>query len=122
LSEISNNTSSNTPTKHLNNYNNYAQKYKGSNNSRDIADMSYEPEPVTETFKAKYYGELKPGTPPVMIGGQNRQISSGNDFGDRSSGFNIVDRRDVSGKIAEEGRGGGIGNTWGTRFRKISGI
>jgi hypothetical protein len=123
LSEISNNTNTNTPNKNLNNYNNhtYSRKYKGSNDSRDIADMSYEPEPARETFKARYYGELKPGTPPIMIGGKNdRQVSSGNDFGDRSSGFK---GRDVSGKIAEEGRGGGIGNnTWGTRFRKISGL
>jgi hypothetical protein len=82
--------------------------------------MSYEPEPARETFRAKYYGELKPGTPPIMIGGKNnRQISSGNDFGDMSNSFR---GRDVSGKIAEEGRGGGDGKTWGTRFRKISGL
>ena len=85
--------------------------------------MSYEPEPARETFKAKYYGELKPATPPIMIGDKNdRQVSSGNDFGVRSNGFKVLDRRDVSGKVAEEGRGGGVGNTWGTRFRKISGI
>jgi hypothetical protein len=125
LSEISNNTNNNTPVKNLNNYNShtYSQKYKGSDDSRDIADMSYEPEPARETFKAKYYGELKPATPPIMIGDKNdRQVSSGNDFGVRSNGFKVLDRRDVSGKVAEEGRGGGVGNTWGTRFRKISGI
>ena len=78
--------------------------------------MSYEPEPVQE-FRARYYGELKPGTPPVMIGGKNdRQVSSGNDLG-----FRVVDRRDVSGKVVEEGRGGN-GSGWGTRFRKVSGL
>jgi hypothetical protein len=121
LSEISANMNTNTPTKNLNNYKNHTyQAYKGGTESRDIADMSYEPEPAQETFRAKYYGELKPGTPPIMIGGKNnRQISSGNDFGDMSNSFR---GRDVSGKIAEEGRGGGDGKTWGTRFRKISGL
>ncbi|KAE9363726.1 hypothetical protein N431DRAFT_497523 [Stipitochalara longipes BDJ] len=120
LSEISANTNNgNGPTKHLNNYKNHTyQTYKGTTDSRDIADMTYEPEPVRETFKSKYYGDLKPATPPIMIGSRNsRQISSGNDFGERGSRL-----RDVSGKIAEEGRGGGDGKAWGTRFRKISGL
>lgn len=75
-------------------------------------------------FKAKHYGELKPGTPPIMIGGgSNRQVSSGNDFGAGKGGFRALDRRDVSGKIAEEGRGGNDGGKgWGTRFRKVSGL
>ncbi|KAH7313042.1 hypothetical protein BKA65DRAFT_151054 [Rhexocercosporidium sp. MPI-PUGE-AT-0058] len=75
-------------------------------------------------FKAKHYGELKPGTPPIMIGGgSNRQVSSGNDFGVGKGGFRILDRREVSGKIAEEGRGGDDkGKGWGTRFRKVSGL
>ncbi|KAG0649398.1 hypothetical protein D0Z07_4098 [Hyphodiscus hymeniophilus] len=86
--------------------------------STDIADSGSrfrESMPQRENFKAKYYGELKPGTPPVMVG-NNRQVSSGTDFVNK--GGYKVDRREVSGKIAEEGRGGG----WGTRFRKISGL
>lgn len=123
LSEISanmNNNNNNIPTKDRKNYKNHTyQTYKGVTEDRDIADMSYEPEP-TQQFKAKYYGDLKPGTPPIMIGGKkSRQISSGNDFGDMSNGFR---GRDVSGKIAEEGRGGGDGKSWGTRFRKPSGL
>lgn len=66
-------------------------------------------------FKARYYGELRAGTPPTLVGGvKGRQVSSGIDMG-VPTGDGM---RDVSGKIAEEGRGGG----WGARFRKISGI
>jgi hypothetical protein len=99
--------------------------------SGDITDMSDQrreqdsspPPALRDNFKAKYYGELKPGTPPIMIGSKsNRQISSGNDYGNRNNS-RVMDRRDVSGKIAEEGRGGTVnGNGWGTRFRKISGL
>ncbi|KAK0715011.1 hypothetical protein B0H67DRAFT_513851, partial [Lasiosphaeris hirsuta] len=57
-------------------------------------------------FYSKPYGELRPATPPVIIGG-NRQVSSGIDYdmgpGVGSSQFG---RRHVSGKIAEEGRAG----------------
>lgn len=74
-----------------------------------------------ENFKAKHYGELKPGTPPIMVGNANgRQVSSGTDLSHGGS-FKVRDRREVSGKVAEEGRGGN-GNGWGTRFRKISGL
>ncbi|RAL66589.1 hypothetical protein DID88_006279 [Monilinia fructigena] len=71
----------------------------------------------SDSFKSKYYGDLKPSTPPVTIGGDNigRQVSSGTDFVDQRESY----RRDVSGKIAEEGRGGGA---WGTRLRNISGL
>jgi hypothetical protein len=91
--------------------------------STDIADSQSRfrensPAPQSENFKAKYYGELKPGTPPVMVG-NNRQVSSGTDFVNKG-GYKL-DRREVSGKIAEEGRAG-AGNAWGTRFRKISGF
>lgn len=96
-----------------------------SNNQRtsgDIADVSSQmrdTSPVRQEFKAKHYGELKPGTPPIMIGGNSRQVSSGNDFPSKGT----FRTRDVSGKIAEEGRGGNAnGNGWGTRFRKISGL
>ncbi|KAI9651167.1 hypothetical protein NHQ30_001204 [Ciborinia camelliae] len=73
-----------------------------------------------DSFKSKYYGDLKPATPPVMVGGDGpwRQVSSGTDFvGERGSY-----RRDVSGKIAEEGRGSGGGGAWGARLRNISGL
>ncbi|KAH8656184.1 hypothetical protein BGZ60DRAFT_532498 [Tricladium varicosporioides] len=89
--------------------------------SGDIADMSSERdvsiEPLRENFKAKYYGDLKPATPPVMLGGKgNRQVSSGTDFvqSQQKGGFR---KRDASGKIAEEGFGG-----WTTRYRKPSGL
>lgn len=86
--------------------------------SSDIADSSR----VNETSigrdlirTSKHYGDLRPGTPPIMISG-NRQVSSGTDFVDKSH-F----RREVSGKVAEEGRGGNGSEGWRTRFRKISG-
>lgn len=58
-------------------------------------------------FYSKPYGELRSGTPPMLVGG-DRQVSSGNDYGDsggagtRNFSFG---KRNVSGKIAEEGRG-----------------
>lgn len=98
------------------------------------------------SFRAKHYGDLKPGTPPIMIGNGNtggRQVSSGNDYldvrsailgkGEKSGGKKggrYRRDRDVSGKIAEEGRGdGGVSTegefattSWGTRLRKISAV
>lgn len=66
-------------------------------------------------FKARYYGELRAGTPPTLVSGvKGRQVSSGIDMG-VAGGSGM---RDVSGKVVEEGRGGG----WGARLRKISGI
>lgn len=66
-------------------------------------------------FYSKPYGELKSATPPIMVGpnsssvsgngGGNRQVSSGNDYGDLGSGTTSY-RRNVSGKIAEEGLAG----------------
>jgi len=89
------------------------------NSSGDIADLSPQvsEKPSIREFKAKGYGELKPGTPPIMIGA-SRQVSSGIDF-PKKGGFWAKDR-DVSGKLAEEGRGGD-GSGWGARFRKVSG-
>ncbi|EEY18224.1 conserved hypothetical protein [Verticillium alfalfae VaMs.102] len=52
-------------------------------------------------FFAKPYGQLKPATPPIIIG-SNRQVSSGNDYDGQPVG--AFSRRNVSGKIAEEGR------------------
>ncbi|KAG4219175.1 hypothetical protein PC116_g32345, partial [Phytophthora cactorum] len=83
----------------------------GANGPRN-RDSSIQPD---GDFYAKPYGELKPATPPVMIGGKkaaaaaaagNRQVSSGNDYGDLGSGNMGAWRRNVSGKIAEEGLGG----------------
>jgi hypothetical protein len=85
--------------------------------SRDIADekplsaleglnsryrnSSIQPE---SSFYSKPYGELKPATPPIMVG-TNRQVSSGNDY-DLSSANTAYGRRNISGKTAEEGRVG----------------
>lgn len=74
-------------------------------------------DPLANNFKAKYYGDLKPATPPVMVGTNNRQASSGNDFLNQKGKFRP---RDASGKIAEEGLGGSA-NGWNTRFRKVTG-
>lgn len=63
-------------------------------------------------FMAKPYGELKSATPPIMgltsgttaPAAATRQVSSGNDYADLGSG--TAWRRNVSGKIAEEGLAG----------------
>lgn len=55
-------------------------------------------------FYSKPYGELRNATPPIRVGG-NRKVSSGNDF-DSKYNSTVYERRNVSGKIAEEGRGG----------------
>ncbi|OIW28476.1 hypothetical protein CONLIGDRAFT_378370 [Coniochaeta ligniaria NRRL 30616] len=95
-----------------------------SNGGRDIADEMLSPGKTTvgdrkssiqpETgFYSKPYGSLKPATPPVMVGGGGRQVSSGNDYGVEGKGgggafggrFSVFGRRNVSGKVVEEGRG-----------------
>lgn len=53
-------------------------------------------------FDAKPYGDLRPATPPVMVG-SSRQVSSGNDYDTTGGTFG---RRNVSGKVAEEGQAG----------------
>ncbi|KAM0438882.1 hypothetical protein ACHAPT_001643 [Fusarium lateritium] len=82
--------------------------------SRDIADekpaafaprnrqSSIQPE---SDFYTRPYGDLKSATPPVMMVGNNnaRKVSTGNDYKTYSSNYG---RRNVSGKVAEEGRGG----------------
>ncbi|OTA90277.1 hypothetical protein M434DRAFT_78162 [Hypoxylon sp. CO27-5] len=87
--------------------------------SQDIADATSSAAPGTTSnssiqpdgdFYSKPYGELKPATPPIMMGPNgngngNRQVSSGNDYGDLGSGATSY-RRNVSGKIAEEGLAG----------------
>lgn len=85
--------------------------------SRDIADQKWTG-PKTEqrnwdgsadsesAFYSKPYGELKSATPPVMVGGENnRNVSSGNDYDSKYTSV-AFERRNVSGKIAEEGRAG----------------
>ncbi|ERT02935.1 hypothetical protein HMPREF1624_01239 [Sporothrix schenckii ATCC 58251] len=76
-----------------------------------------------DDFYSKPYGQLKSATPPIMVGKDlaagspsgTRQVSSGNDYdlgsdrylyyGDNNAGVaNTFSRRNVSGKIAEEGR------------------
>jgi hypothetical protein len=81
--------------------------------SRDIADeklaftsqkrqSSIQPE---SEFYARSYGELKSATPPVMIDSNNRKVSTGNDYNQNATG--AYGRRNVSGKMAEEGRAAG---------------
>ncbi|KAI3402259.1 hypothetical protein diail_188 [Diaporthe ilicicola] len=71
-------------------------------------DSSIQPE---SDFYSKPYGELKSATPPVMIG-SDRQVSSGNDLdlsgaggGEAAKRYFSFGKRNVSGKVAEEGRG-----------------
>ncbi|CAG9970629.1 unnamed protein product [Clonostachys byssicola] len=64
----------------------------------------YTPVQTTIGFYSKPYGDLKSATPPIMVGA-DRKISSGNDF--ESNASQAYGRRNVSGKIAEEGRAGG---------------
>ncbi|KAK3688432.1 hypothetical protein B0T22DRAFT_406849 [Podospora appendiculata] len=72
-------------------------------------------------FYSKPYGQLKPGTPPIILGsgsggsgGGNRVVSSGNDYDLGSVG--AMGRRNVSGKVAEEGRAGQ------NRYSRYSGL
>ncbi|ORY63105.1 uncharacterized protein BCR38DRAFT_320073, partial [Pseudomassariella vexata] len=68
-------------------------------------DSSIQPE---DSFYAKPYGDLRAATPPLIVGtATGRQVSSGNDYdlGTGGSGYGKY-RRNVSGKIAEEGRAG----------------
>ncbi|KAB5535254.1 hypothetical protein GE09DRAFT_1143185 [Coniochaeta sp. 2T2.1] len=73
-------------------------------------------QPETEFF-SKPYGSLKAGAPPMTDGGLGvggggggRQVSSGNDYAEGRFGGrfgSVFGRRNVSGKVVEEGRGGG---------------
>ncbi|ROW09748.1 hypothetical protein VMCG_02417 [Cytospora schulzeri] len=66
----------------------------------------------TETeFYSKPYGDLKSATPPMIVG-TNRQVSSGNDYdfsvaggGAAAKRYFSFGKRNVSGKVAEEGMG-----------------
>ncbi|KAF5008172.1 hypothetical protein FDECE_5541 [Fusarium decemcellulare] len=84
--------------------------------SRDIADekLAFAPrnrqssiQPETD-FYARPYGDLKSATPPVMMVGNHRKVSTGNDYNTYAS--TAYERRNVSGKMVEEGRGGPAGN------------
>lgn len=63
-------------------------------------------------FYSKPYGDLRSATPPVIVG-SDRQVSSGNDFdfgmagggGQAAKRYFSSGKRNVSGKVAEEGRG-----------------
>ncbi|KAI9760378.1 MAG: hypothetical protein M4579_001674 [Chaenotheca gracillima] len=72
-----------------------------------------------QSLKAKFYGDLKSATPPIMVGpSENEPVGGGNWRVVSNSGTDFEgSRREVSGKVAEEGRGG----AW-TRFRKVSGV
>lgn len=82
--------------------------------SKDLADRSlWENKPDLappgklnpDNFYSRAYGDLRSATPPVLIGNNNRKISSGNDYSRPAQGG--VERRRVSGKVAEEGLAGG---------------
>lgn len=65
-------------------------------------DSSIQPE---SEFYSKPYGELKSATPPLVVG-SDRQVSSGNDYGGQMAKRNFsFGKRNVSGKVVEEGRG-----------------
>lgn len=73
-------------------------------------DSSIQPE---ADFYSKPYGDLKSATPPMIVG-TNRQVSSGNDYdlsavggGAAAKRYFSTGKRNVSGKVAEEGRGVG---------------
>ncbi|OAA69065.1 hypothetical protein ISF_03440 [Cordyceps fumosorosea ARSEF 2679] len=66
-------------------------------------DLRPPPAITSDEFYARSYGELRPATPPVMVG-DTRKISSGNDYHALAM---AAERRRVSGKVAEEGLAGG---------------
>ncbi|KAK8128281.1 hypothetical protein PG984_009389 [Apiospora sp. TS-2023a] len=72
-------------------------------------DSSIQPE--EGMFSAKAYGDLKAATPPIMVGNP-RQVSSGNDYDLGGGNVGGKYRRNVSGKVAEEGRAGDKGGVF----------
>lgn len=72
-------------------------------------DSSIQPD---SGFYSKPYGELKSATPPIMIE-NDRKISSGNDFRTNKYSHVAYERRNVSGKVAEEGRAGNRTSQYG---------
>ncbi|KAL7627629.1 hypothetical protein AAE478_001822 [Parahypoxylon ruwenzoriense] len=105
--------------------NNRGSRDLGAGATRQVRNSSIQPD---ADFYAKPYGELKPATPPIMVGagagssdattgggGSARQVS-GTDYGDLGGG---AWRRRVSGKVAEEGLAGGE-NSGGQRYSRYS--
>jgi hypothetical protein len=111
------------------------RRVSGSQDITDQQDKTWEPRNRLSSIQpdadflsvySKPYGELRAGTPPVLVGGNNigteeneggngngRVVSSGNDFGfDLGTGGGGVGRRNVSGRAAEEGRAGAGQGRW----------
>ncbi|TDZ35075.1 hypothetical protein CTRI78_v011553 [Colletotrichum trifolii] len=61
-------------------------------------------QPEADFCYSKPYGELRPATPPVLIG-TNRHVSSGNDI-ENHQHSQAFERRNVSGQVVEEGLAG----------------
>ncbi|RYO73948.1 hypothetical protein DL764_011022 [Monosporascus ibericus] len=72
----------------------------GANGRRDASFQGGE----EALFYARPYGDLRPATPPVMVGSP-RQVSSGTDY-HNGYGAGRGYRRNVSGRAAEEGMAG----------------
>jgi len=122
LSEVSTNRRSLSFTKDSSTGGDIADNLMANHQNRYTDRYDFSQDETELVTKSKGYGALKAGKPPVMIGNGKldvgvsgaRQVSSGTDFASaRNAG-----RRDVSGKVAEEGRA----NPWGARLRKVSGI
>ncbi|CCU74287.1 hypothetical protein BGHDH14_bgh03311 [Blumeria hordei DH14] len=102
------------------------ESYRHSEDSSDIGDAfinrSSRDQATEHLTRAPRYGDLRPGKPPVMVGrSDTRQISSGNDyFFENWSPRSILGRRDVSGKLIEEGRSNESG-LLNMKLRKFSG-
>ncbi|KAM7204533.1 hypothetical protein V8F33_001497 [Rhypophila sp. PSN 637] len=83
-------------------------------------DSSIQPEIF---FYSKPYGDLRAATPPIIIpanGSGSRVVSSGNDYDLGAGGYQLKGRN-VSGKIAEEGRAG-VGKSENKRCSRYSAL
>ncbi|KAH7030947.1 uncharacterized protein B0I36DRAFT_362738 [Microdochium trichocladiopsis] len=107
----------------------YSQKFTGNGKDKSITGNRNSSIQADHDFfsAAKPYGELQPGTPPVMLSvdknGSNsasRQVSSGNDYDLGGSGAR-ASRRHVSGKAAEEGMAGTGGKVPYSRYSVFRG-
>ncbi|RDW92026.1 hypothetical protein BP5796_01420 [Coleophoma crateriformis] len=128
LQEISNNRSPSSSD--IASISNYSQD--GIDDARSTASTRRQGSNKSDrSVQKKYYGELKhtSAQTPILVGAKRnnggRQVSSSVDissniYSNEKGSF----RRDVSGKIAEEGRAESMGplNPWGTRLRKVSGV
>lgn len=86
-----------------------AKRWAGQGEGRQLT-------PSPKKNRGNAYSELRNsgmGEVPQLVG---RNVSTGNDLG-MQKGY----RREVSGAVAEEGRGGPASG-WGARFRKVSGL